>query len=121
MSRAKPKDLKEIFNTSKSHAELMPWLASAHIVINRYAQICTSAGEDTLKAMETFLAAHMISTTVERSKTATQIKMGTSSETYAIQGGKNLDSSPYGQHLKLLDPCGKLMDMFGTAAEFETL
>ena len=66
-------------------------------------------GDDVLKEMEKYLAAHIIASTVFRS--TSDEKVGDASVKYTGQWGKRLESTPYGQVLLILDTTGTIASL----------
>jgi len=69
---------------------------------------------DDYMEIERWLTAHMIASTVFR--TTSEEKLGDASLKYTGQWGKNLDSTPYGQMVKILDTSGKMANLGKQAA-----
>lgn len=109
MARVTATEVREIVTTSLSDAQIDAFIASSTLIVDRYATQCSEADAATLKEIERQLTAHMLSASDASQRMASR-KFGDSSENYFTQSGLNLDSSQYGQNVKMLDPCGILAD-----------
>lgn len=74
----------------------------------------SSLGDDLLKEIERWLTAHMIATTRER--VAAEEGAGGAYIKYTGSYEQNLRSSPYGQHVLVLDTTGKFASLGGRSA-----
>ena len=111
MARVSVADVRGILTTNLTDPQIQAWIDIASSVIDRYATICTTAGDSVLFNLELLLTAHYITAIADRSKTVTSRSFGDSSESYMASGGEGLKASPYGQQLVMLDPCGVMEDL----------
>lgn len=109
MARVTATEVREIVTTSLTDAQIDAFIASATLIVDRYSAECSDADTATLKEIERQLTAHML-TASDKSQRLASRKFGDSSASYFTQSGLNLDSSQYGQNVKMLDPCGILAD-----------
>lgn len=113
MARTTPANVRALLpGASSDDAVIQPYIDIASAMVDNYATRCTRASEATLTAIETLLTCHLMTTMGPNKSSALKSKtIGSSSETYMINGGTGLDASPFGQQALLLDPCGVLVDM----------
>lgn len=90
------------------------FIVAANLLINKVFSGDTTTGEDMLKEIEKWFAAHMIASTLWR--VATKEKIGEVSIEYTGAFGENLASTPYGQMVKQLDTTGKMNNIGKKAA-----
>jgi uncharacterized protein (DUF1697 family) len=70
--------------------------------------------DDLTKEIERWFVAHMVASTVYR--TTSNEKIGDAAVTYTGRWGMNLDSTPYGQMVKVLDVTGEMANIGKMAA-----
>ncbi len=109
MPRVTATEVREIITSNLTDPQIDAFIASATIIVDRYSAQCSEADAATLKEIERHLTAHMMAAS-DKSQRLSGRKFGDSSESYFTQSGLNLDSSQYGQNVKMLDPCGILAD-----------
>ena len=110
-------EVKEIIDTVLSDAAVTAHIVASHLIVER--TLATSdLGEDTLKEIERWLAAHFVAVQDMRKKSES---IGDSSETNMGNAGMGLDFTPYGQQVKLLDATGQLATIGAKRAFFEVL
>lgn len=109
VARVTATEVREIITTSLTDANIDAFIASATLVVDRYSAECSEADAATLFEIERQLTAHMLSASDVDQRLSSR-KFGDSSQNYFTQSGLNLDSSQYGQNVKMLDPCGILAD-----------
>jgi len=80
-------------------------LTTVDLILTKiYEDSTCTVSNDLLTQLQKYYAAHIIASTTSR--VATEEKLGEASVKYAGTYGIGLDSTPYGQMVKLLDPCG---------------
>jgi hypothetical protein len=109
MARVTPTEVKTIMdNCTLTDPVILTFILASNQVVTKVFGY--SATEDTLyKEIERWLTAHMIASTISR--TTSDEKIGDVSVKYTGQWGKNLDSTPYGQMVKVLDTSGKISNL----------
>lgn len=116
--RVRDDEVKQILDTD---INTTPFIETANVFINDL--LSTEISEGTVSAavlrqMELWLAAHFVSI---RDKPVKSEKAGDGQVTYAVQEGKGLDATPYGQQVKAIDPTGKMATVGGKTAKLETI
>lgn len=82
-------------------------LTTVDLILTKiYENSSCTVSDDLLTELQKYYAAHIIASTTERF--ATKEKLGEAQVEYAGKFGSGLDSTPYGQMVKLLDPCGMI-------------
>jgi hypothetical protein len=92
-------------NTNLDDSVLRSFINTANSLVTTYLGD-SGLGETILTEIEKWWAAHLVSTTRER--TAKSEKVGDVSVEYTGEFGKDLESSPYGQMVLQLDSTGIL-------------
>lgn len=105
-------DVKKIIDTSISDSSITAFIASASALVNATLSGSTNLSADLLTQIETWLTAHFIACTMERvtKEEGTTGAVGAYVK-YAGEYGKNLESTPYGQTVLLLDVTGRFADL----------
>ena len=106
-TRVTPSDVKEIIDTDLTDTRVQSFIDSASALID--ATIADRLTDTLLTEIEKWLSAHLIATTNER-----QLRSGTAGPAKADYFGKDgvgLDSSTYGQQVRMLDTTGKLYQL----------
>ena len=106
MARVTQEEVKAIFPCPAS-ADLTPFIDSAHIVVENTLGD-EGLSEDLLKEIERWLSAHFASA---RYSVNSKEKVGDVDVTKQGKWGMGLDSTDYGQKVKLLDPTGLLDEL----------
>lgn len=88
----------------ESYVDTDAYIITANVMVDEYL---TDAGHSAslLTEIEKWLAAHFIAV---RQGTLRAEKFGDAKDDYAIDVGKGLDATPYGQQVKVLDSSGLL-------------
>lgn len=110
-------EVKNVITTAKTAAQVEFYITAANLIVTD-AVGGESLSDATLKEIEIYLSAHMVSMddpSIVREKT------GDSEATYHGKSDMGLDFSPYGQMVKLLDPTGKLALRGRRPAKMEAL
>jgi hypothetical protein len=81
-------------------------IVAASALVDEVFENDSDVSDTLLGEIECWLTAHMIASTVWRM--ASEEKVGDASIKYTGQWGKNLDSTPYGQMVKMLDFTGRM-------------
>lgn len=110
-------EVKEIIETVASDAAIGAHITAANLIVTRNLA-GSDLGDDTLKEIERWLAAHFVAVQDMRKKSES---IGDSSETNMGNAGMGLDFTPYGQQVKLLDATGTLATIGQKRAFFEVL
>ena len=106
MARVTEDEVKAIF-PYPDNADLTPFIDSAHLVVEGTLG-SEGLSEDLLKEIERWLSAHFASA---RYSVNSKEKVGDVDVTKQGKWGMGLDSTDYGQKVKLLDPTGKLDEL----------
>ena len=103
--RVNENDVAGIIDTDK---DIKPYLKTANIVINNTFSGNTTVDDDTLAQLEQWICAHFI-----EADTGTIVaqKIDDSSDKFADHLGMGLDSTRFGQMVKLIDPSGLLASL----------
>jgi len=101
--RVTDNEVKKILNTT---IETTPFIATASLIVDE-TLADQGLSDARLKQIELYLSAHLACTMDPR---LTNESVGDASNTYqtASAGGKGLDATTYGQHVKMLDTTGLL-------------
>lgn len=101
--RVTDNEVKKILNTT---IETTPFIATASLIVDE-TLADQGLSDARLKQIELYLSAHLACTMDPR---LTNESVGDASNTYqtASAGGKGLDATSYGQHVKMLDTTGLL-------------
>ncbi len=113
MSRSNPQLVRGLLPGAPADDSVtQPYIDMASAMVDNYSARCSTASIHTLKMIETLLACHLMVTMGPLKSSALKSKtIGTSSETYLVNGGTGMQASSYGQQACMLDPCGVLADM----------
>lgn len=105
MVRTTPKKVNDITNLEIDETRIGPFITAANLIVT---EDLVSAGytEARLGLIETWLSAHLVKSTIDRDEESQTIV----NTTVRFQGetALSLDSTPYGQQVKMLDPSGIL-------------
>ena len=116
MARVTDAEVKEIITTSKNSTPFID-------VDNRYIyRILSGKGlsEATLKDIELYMSAHLVSVTTEKGGLKTD-RIGDSQRTYSIMSGKGLEMSRYGHTAQMLDTSNTLISAGKKNAVFRAM
>jgi hypothetical protein len=109
-NRIQASDVKAIMdNCTTDDSVVETFIGAAELVITQILGSDTTLTADQLVEIERWFTAHMIASTVFR--TTSEEKVGDADFKYTGQWGKNLDSTPYGQMVKILDISGKMSNL----------
>jgi len=107
MARTTVDEVKEIMdNTALDDAQITPYITVANTIVTDELGSSSELTDDKLEEIERWLTAHLIAITRER--ITKQEKLGDASVTYTGAFGSGLDSTPYGQMVRILDVSGIL-------------
>ena len=118
-NRATEVEVLEILDTALEAEDITPFLSAANASVSgRCGGVGSSA--DDLKLIETWLAAHLVCT---KDPQIAEEKTGESRWKYDGKTALGLDSTRYGQQVKLLDYKSRLavLDSSKGSAEFKTI
>ena len=102
MARVSDAEVREIMDIDSSITDLTPFITAANLVIT--ARLSGAGHSDELlKEIERWFSAHLIASRDPLTKIE---KLGDASRTIQGEFGKGLDSTTYGQNVKLLDTSG---------------
>jgi hypothetical protein len=117
MARVTATEVKEIMdNCNKSDSVIEVFINSASVLITKIFAEDTVLTDEELKEIERWFTAHMIASTIFRM--TTDERLGEASVKYSGQFGMGLDSTSYGQMVKLLDRTGKITEIGMKRATF---
>lgn len=103
-NRVSPYDVQQILDTDMDVFKLKVFITAANLMVNRLL-LGQGYEDEELFEIERWLAAHFV---VVRTKQIKSEAFGGASETYDTVIGMGLDSSIYGQQVKLLETEGIL-------------
>ncbi len=106
MSRTSIAEVKEILDTSLSDSIIEGFISGANESITATVGSDSSISSDLKKELERWLSAHFLAST--REQQLSDAKAGPAQATYQGKTGMQLDSTFYGQTVKVMDPTGKL-------------
>ena len=112
MARVIDAEVKQIIDTT---IDTNPFIQAANLVVT---ERLSSQGldDDLLKEIERWFAAHLVAIREPQAKAE---KTGDSSVTYFGKDGTGLDSTPYGQQVRVLDPTGRMATLGKRVAEMK--
>ena len=114
MARVTPDEIKLILaDTELTDPSLTAFITSASNLVDE--MLVGYLSDMMLTEVEKWLAAHMITSTVERM--ATREGAGGAEIFYTGTYGQNLTSTPYGQMVLSLDPTGRMATLGGKSAK----
>lgn len=108
MARVTGREVKGIIQTRFDEIEVEPFVDTAHVLVDTHL---AGAGlsEELLKQIELWLAAHLIA--IDDPRTTDRNVDGLRISFERAEQGKGLDSTRYGQQVRMLDPTGKLAQL----------
>jgi hypothetical protein len=113
MARVTEAEVKLIMDgCSTDSSSMQAFIEAGTLVIN--SVFGSADNSDLTKEIEKWFVAHMVASTVYR--TTADEKLGDAAVTYTGKWGMNLDSTPYGQMVKVLDPTGLMANIGKSAA-----
>ena len=110
-------DVKEIFETDLTAAQLAPFCTSANLIVTD--KLSGSLDSEQCIEIARWFAAHLAASTLDRM--ADNEKIGEASIKYSGVTGKGLDATMYGQQVKLLDTSGILANLGKKKVHFEMI
>ena len=111
-SRVTPAEVKEILDTSLTDSAITAFIDAASVTVTDLLGENSAASDLSnaqLKEVERWLTAHLIASTRERQ--VAKENAGQAGVTYDGRTGLGLDSTLYGQQVKLLDTTGTLANL----------
>lgn len=111
--RVTDQEVKEIFDTT---IDTSPFIIVANKIVDN--KLSDLFNEETLKEIERWLAAHFVNARDPRAVSET---IGSTSINYSGTFGLGLDSSSYGQMVKMLDTSGTLANIGMKIARVDTI
>ena len=108
MVRTTDSEVQEIISL-KTLTDTTPFITTANLLVTQHLG-SSGISAALLKEIEKYLAAHLVALHPDEAQVIEQ-KLGDSSEKYAGQFGKGLDSTHFGQNVKLLDHTGYLSSL----------
>jgi len=113
-ARVTDSEVKQIIETS---IDVGPFIQAANLVVTDQLA-SANLGDDFLKEIERWLSAHLVAI---RERQAKSEKTDDASVTYFGKDGLGLDSTPYGQQVKVLDVSGTLALLGKKKVEFTAI
>lgn len=110
-------EVRVIITTSLLDADIDSFIAIANVMVTNTVTCGLAAA--TLKEIERWLTAHLITITKERE--TTEEKLGEASVKYAGVYGEGLKSSRYGKMVLILDTCGGFANLGKRAAGIKSI
>jgi len=111
MARTNSADVKNIIDTDLEDPVINAFINSANLMITKHLGTSTDLSAAQKKDIEMWLTAHLISAT--RDQQAQEEKVGDTQIKYQGKTGMGLDSTFYGQQVKMLDTSGVLASKLG--------
>lgn len=112
MARVLASEVKEILDTDLSGAALEAFIVAANLTVTDLLGSSTVLSSSQLKEIERWFTAHLVACTREQQAKSEKVA-GEASITYQGETGKGLDSTFYGQQVKILDTSGVLAASLG--------
>ncbi len=106
MARTNVAEIKEILSTELSDSVIEGFISGANETITATVGSDSTISSDLKKELERWCTCHMIAST--REQQLSDAKAGPAQATYQGKTGMELDSTFYGQTVKVMDPTGKL-------------
>jgi len=116
MARVTTDDVKDIFETDLTDAQLTAFITAANLMVTDQLNGVHSAS--LLKEIERYLAAHLAASRDQRIAQEKHVDM---SVTYQGQYGMGLQSTDFGQHVLMLDTSGTLSNLGKKKAQFKVI
>ena len=118
MARVTAEEVLDIMDSDcvVSAGALTAMITAANTIITKVFENSTEVTDDELKELERWLAAHIIASTLYRM--ASMERVGDAEVKYIGTFGQQLDSTPYGQMVKILDVTGELAKTGKLAVSF---
>jgi hypothetical protein len=101
-------------NCTVLDATVLVFINAGTLIVDKVFAEDTTTSADILKEIERWFVAHMLASTIAR--TTSKEKVGDAEVSYTGQWGKDLDSTPYGQMVKTMDPTGLMANIGKRAA-----
>jgi len=114
MARTDADAVKQILDTSLTDTKIEAFIAGATEEVTEVVGSDTSLSGDLKTEIERWLTAHMIAST--REQQLSEAKAGPASAKFQGKTGLGLDSTMYGQTVKVLDTSGKFAALGGKGA-----
>ena len=114
MARTTATAVKQILETDLTDTELEAFISGATEVVTEVIGSDTSLSGDLKTEIERWLTAHMIAST--REQQLSEAEAGPASAKFQGKTGLGLDSTMYGQTVKMLDATGKFAALGGKMA-----
>lgn len=111
MARVTATEVKEIISTSLSDSIVETFIDAANTVVSEIIGSDTTLSTTQKKEIERWLSAHLLACAREQQPQSE--KDGDASITYQGKTGMGLDSTYYGQTVKIIDTTGKLARSIG--------
>lgn len=113
MERVTAAQVQELAGSFLDLGDIAPHVTSAHAAVNVHLG-AAGLGEDLLAQIELWLAAHLVAVRDPELRISSR-KSGDLSTGYAQANGTGLDSTMFGQQVRLLDPTGKMAEVMNPA------
>ena len=112
MARVIDAEVKKIIDTT---IDTDPFIQAANLIVtDRLSN--QGLGDDLLKEIERWFAAHLVAIREPQAKAE---KVGDTGVTYFGKDGYGLDATPYGQQVMVLDPTGRMATLGKRPAEMK--
>jgi len=111
MARTNSADVKNILDTTVEDAKINAFINSANLMVTKYLGSETELSAAQKKDIEMWLTAHLIAATLERQVQEEQVD--DAQIKHQGKTGLGLDSTFYGQTVKMLDTTGILSSKLG--------
>lgn len=112
MARVLASEVKEILDTDLSDVIVGTFITAANITVTKFLGTSTVLSSVQLKEIERWFSAHLIACTREQQAQAEEVA-GETNIKYQGKTGMGLDSTLYGQQVKVLDTSGVLAANLG--------
>lgn len=115
MIRVTAQEVKDIMsNCTLADSVVEGYITAANALVDGVFTDTSDISTDLLTEIEKWIAAHMIASTKQRTRSSE--RLGDAAITYTGMWGEGLNSTPYGQMAKALDVTGKLGKLGKTEA-----
>ena len=119
MARVTPAEVKAIMEDYVDENKLLPFINTAHRLVDETLKESTDYSDDKLKDIELWLSAHFASSTLYRMPYRREA-LGTA-VAYKMSASSGLASTPYGEQALQIDDKGLLKDLSKNRIVFKAL
>jgi len=113
MARVTDSEVKQIISLNEI-SDTAPFIDTATVIVDEHL-MDSGMSDSILKKIELYLTAHLV-TLHPSERQLTESRMGDAQDKYTGKFSQGLDSTQFGQMVKILDYTGKLTNMTGKTA-----